>query len=185
MLKVFASFRKIFFQAWSVFTSMQNCLHVKPTVKKAMKHIVLCAIQQRWEWMLWKSHFGSRWLHGAFCSTWGGCCAAQVLTSVKSSFFPCLLDWDNCKFLGVEHALWQALGVGCQECRAQGLCSWLKGLNRHYRVLIREGRGVEANLALSLYLETLVTGNRSELIQLRNGGVGWLKPGKGFWGETC
>lgn len=80
-------------------------------------------------------------------------------------------------------------GVGCQECRAQGLCSWPKELidstdyfvwEPHCALLkaVASGRegGAEANLALSLPLETLITGNRSQLIQLRNRGVQCLKP---------
>lgn len=68
-------------------------------------------------------------------------------------------------------------GVGRQECRAQGLCSWPKELIDSADYFVREphcalvkaivsGRegGVEANLALSLTLETLIPGNRIQLI---------------------
>jgi len=89
-------------------------------------------------------------------------------------------------------------GVGRQECRAQGLCSWLKELIdcRDYFVwephlalvkAIASGRGggVEANLALSLPLEMLIPGNRSQRIQLRNRGLQCLKPGRRFWAAIC
>lgn len=69
-------------------------------------------------------------------------------------------------------------GVVCQECRAQGLCSWLKELINSADYFVREphcalvkaiasgreGGGVGDNLALSLPLETLIPGNRSQLI---------------------